>query len=167
MLSAGLLCAFASEFACPDQFNPNTPLAQIIEVDPMYPRITHICLSVANLEDCARFYQRYCQMEINQDRSVSGQGSMYLSEAGKKAGLILQIKSGGAQQTPADNDETHIGFSVESREIVDVLASMARAEGVMLYEPGEYLPNAYFCGIRDPNGNCVEFGFGQHAPPAA
>ena len=133
----------------------------------MYPRMTHICLSVANLEDSVRFYQRYCQMEIIEDRSFSGEGSVYLSEAGKKADLILQIKSGGAHQTLADNDETHIGFTVESREVVDVLASMAKAEGVMLYEPGEYLPNAYFCGIKDPNGNCVEFGFGQHAPPVS
>jgi catechol 2,3-dioxygenase-like lactoylglutathione lyase family enzyme len=131
----------------------------------MYPRITHICLSVANLEASVRFYQRYCQMEIVEDRSDNGKGSIYLSEAGRKADLILQIKSGGEHQTLAENDETHIGFSVESREVVDVLASMARAEGIMLYEPEEYLPNAYFCGIKDPNGNCVEFGFGQHAPP--
>jgi catechol 2,3-dioxygenase-like lactoylglutathione lyase family enzyme len=133
----------------------------------MYPRMTHICLSVSNLEDCARFYQRYCQMEVVEDRSVSGQGSMYLSEAGKESDFILQIKSGGEHQTLADNDETHLGFEVESREVVDVLASMARAEGVMLYEPEEYLPNAYFCGIKDPNGHCVEFGFGQHAPPTS
>lgn len=131
----------------------------------MYPKLTHLCLNVANLEDCVLFYRRYCQMKVIDDHSDNGEGSIYLTHNQASPSLVLQIKSGGEFVSLDENDETHLGFDVESREIVDVLASMARAEGVILFEPDEYMPNAYMCGIKDPNGNCVEFGFGQHAPP--
>ena len=131
----------------------------------MYPRITHLCLSVASLAECLLFYRRYCQLQIVEDRSKDGRGSVYLAEGGAETGLILQLKSDGERRVASAFDETHIGFEVDSKGVVDLLAGMARAEGIIAYEPDEYLPGSYFCGIRDPNGNCVEFGHGRHSPP--
>ena len=131
----------------------------------MYPVLNHLCLSVANLDDCVIFYRRYCQMRVVENRSSDGEGSVYLAEQGAGPAWILQLKSGGRDQPLEPSDESHLGFSVDSRGVVDLLAGMARAEGIVAYEAAEYLPGAYFCGVRDPDGNCVEFGCGQHAPP--
>ncbi len=39
----------------------------------------------------------------------------------------------------------------------DDIAKMAREGEIVFWEPDEYLPCAYLCGVKDPNGNCVEF----------
>ncbi|UCH38825.1 MAG: VOC family protein [Gammaproteobacteria bacterium] len=132
----------------------------------MRPRITHICLHVDNLEDCVRFYRRYCQMEVIEDLSRGGEGSVYMSEPGRQTDLVFQFMGGGRSHVPAENDERHFGFVVESREAVDVVAKMAREDGVLFFEADEYLPGAYLCTVKDPNGNCVEFSFGHKVPPA-
>ena len=132
----------------------------------MSPRMTHLCLHVESLDDCVRFYRRYCSMQVIVDRSKEGEGSVCLSEAGRKIEFVFQFKSGGKNFILADNEERHFGFIVESRQAVDDIADMAREDGVIFFEPDEYLPGAYLCGVKDPNGNCVEFSYGHRVPPA-
>ena len=133
----------------------------------MRPRLTHICLHVENLDECLQFYTRYCGLEIIEDRSAAGAGSIYLSESGTQSEVVLQLKSGGTNLDLADGDERHFCFNVESREAVDDIVKRAGADGILMFEADEYLPGAYFCGVRDPNGNCIEFSYGQHAPPVS
>jgi len=132
----------------------------------MQPRLTHLCLHVENLEDCVNFYRRYCRMEVIEDRSEGGAGSIYMSEAGRQNELVFQFKSGGMNLTMNENEERHFGFAVESREVVDDIAKLAREDEIIFFEADEYLPGAYLCGVKDPNGNCVEFGYGHKVPPA-
>ena len=132
----------------------------------MQPRLTHLCLHVENLEDCVAFYHRYCHMEVIDDRSEGGEGSIYMSETGRQNELVFQFKSGGVNLTLSENDEQHFGFVVESREAVDDIAKLARKDEIIFFEPDEYLPGAYLCGVKDPTGNCVEFGYGHTVPPA-
>lgn len=47
----------------------------------------------------------------------------------------------------------------------DDIAKMAREDEIVFWEPDEYLPGAYLCGVKDPNGNCVEFSIGHQVPP--
>ena len=131
----------------------------------MQSRMTHICLHVDNLKDSVLFYRRYCQMKIIADCTTEGEGSIYLSETGKEAELVFQFKSGGKSLTLTDNEETHFGFVVDSRKAVDEVATMAREDGTLFWEPDEYLQGAYICAVRDPNGNCVEFSYGHPVPP--
>jgi predicted lactoylglutathione lyase len=104
-------------------------------------------------------------MEVLEDRSEGGTGSVYMSEAGGQGKLVFQFKSGGANLSLNENEERHFGFTVESREAVDDIANLAREDEIIFFEPGEYLPGAYLCGIKDPNGNCVEFSYGHKVPP--
>ena len=48
---------------------------------------------------------------------------------------------------------------------VDDIANRAREDDILSFEPAEYLPGAYMCGVKDPNGNCVEFSYGHLVPP--
>jgi len=105
-------------------------------------------------------------MEVIEDHSEGGVGSVYMSEAGRQNELVFQFKSGGATLTLNEDDERHFGFAVESRKAVDDIAKLARQDEIIFFEPDEYLPGAYLCGVKDPNGNCVEFGYGHKVPPA-
>lgn len=89
-----------------------------------------------------------------------------MSEAARQNELVFQFKSGGTNLTLDESEERHFGFAVDSREAVDDIAKLAREDDIVFFEPDEYLPGAYLCGVRDPNGNCVEFGYGHKLPPA-
>ena len=104
-------------------------------------------------------------MEIIADRSEAGVGSIYMSEVGREKEVVLQFKSGGKSLSLSDIEERHFGFVVDSRQAVDDIAKMAREDEIVFWEPDEYLPGAYLCGIKDPNGNCVEFSYGHQVPP--
>jgi len=131
----------------------------------MSPTMTHICLHVKELDDCVRFYKDYCKMNVIDERVNAGEGSVYMTESGRQAGIVFQLKSGGDSLMLADDDERHFGFAVESKQAVDDIANRAREDEILFWEPDEYLPGAYFCSVKDPNGNSVEFGYGHPVPP--
>lgn len=57
----------------------------------------------------------------------------------------------------------HIGMAVESRAEVDAIFAAAQAAGIDgLWPPvdaGAIV--GYYCGVPDPDGNLVEFSYGQ------
>ena len=59
-------------------------------------------------------------------------------------------------------DYRHFGFAMHSRAAVDDLAERANARGDLVWPPREEpFPVGYYCGLRDPTGNYVEFSYGQ------
>lgn len=131
----------------------------------MQPRMTHICLHVENLQDCARFYRSYCHLKVLDDRSVNGEGSIYMAATENAMEPVLQLKSGGKLRIADKSDDGHFGFAVDSRDAVDAIALRGGKDGVLFFEADEYLPGAYFCVLLDPNGNCVEFSYNHPVPP--
>jgi hypothetical protein len=62
----------------------------------------------------------------------------------------------------------HFGFDVESREQIDRIADLARAEGTLKLGPLYAGPIVgYIALVRDPSGNTCEFSFGQSIKPDA
>ncbi len=60
----------------------------------------------------------------------------------------------------------HFGYDLPSRAAVDELAARADADGVLVYAPTDAGPIVgYFCMLRDPDGNLVEFSHGQPINP--
>lgn len=131
----------------------------------MPPKMTHICLHVENLQQCAAFYERYCGLSVVKDRTEGGEGSIYMKEQNQEYGIVFQLMSGGSKQHLSTSDNRHFGFVVDSRDTVDEIAENAHAEECLIWEPGEYIPGAYLCTVKDPNGNFVEFSFGHPMPP--
>ena len=131
----------------------------------MSPRMTHICLHVKDVDECTRFYKDYCKLQTIDERINEGEGSVYMAEVGRQAEIVFQLKSGGNNLTLAADEERHFGFVVESKQTVDDIAKRAREDGILFFEPEEYLPGAYMCGVKDPNGNCIEFSYGHSVPP--
>ena len=48
------------------------------------------------------------------------------------------------------------------------LAEPGREAGCLMWEPrDDAYPVGYYCGVRDPDGTCVEFSYGQPLGPGA
>jgi len=134
----------------------------------MSPAFTHLALHVRDLDACLRFYQTYAQMRLTHDRVSDGKRIVWLAEPRKENDFIVVLIPGGPGRDQNSGDFSHLGFALESKEAVDAIADKARAEGILEWEPRqEPYPVGYYCGIRDPDGNFVEFSFGQPLGPGA
>ena len=75
---------------------------------------------------------------------------------------------GGPGRNQTERDLSHLGFALESRAKVDTIADRAEVEGILAWEPVEEpYPVGYYCGVTDPDGNIVEFSYGQPLGPGA
>lgn len=134
----------------------------------MKAALTHIALHVDDFDACISFYDRYCGMSVCHRRTDPHSQVVWISEPGKEREFIIVVIDGGKHAAQAENDFSHLGFAVESSERVDELASDAKAEGCLVWPPRrEAYPVGYYCGIRDPGGNIVEFSYGQPLGPGA
>ncbi|MFZ3154298.1 VOC family protein [Pseudomonas sp.] len=134
----------------------------------MRPTLTHLALHVPDLEACVAFYEQFCAMRVIHQRAGKGSKIVWMAEPGKEHSFIFVIMPGGKDRQLAVDDYSHFGFALESREQVDRIAAQARAAGCLVWEPrDESYPVGYYCGLRDPAGNYVEFSFGQPLGPGA
>ncbi len=131
--------------------------------------LTHIALHVRDLDACVDFYRRYCGMGVTHERrDPSGSNVVWLAEPGREQEFIFVLLSGGPDRVPAKNDFSHLGFAMESQDAVDRIADRARTDGCLEWEPRqEPYPVGYYCGLKDPDGNFVEFSYGQPLGPGA
>ena len=134
----------------------------------MCPALTHVALHVPDLDACVAFYQQFCGMRVIHQRAGKGSQIVWMAEVGKEQHFIFVIMPGGQSRQLAANDYSHFGFAVSSRHEVDAIAERARIEGCLIWAPrDEPYPVGYYCGVRDPAGNYVEFSFGQPLGPGA
>ncbi|MBA1274006.1 VOC family protein [Stutzerimonas azotifigens] len=134
----------------------------------MRPALTHLALHVPDLEACIEFYERFCGMHVFHQRPGKGSRIVWMAEPGKEREFIFVIMPGGQARALAETDYSHFGFALGSREAVDEIAARARAAGCLIWEPREdEYPVGYYCGLRDPAGNYVEFSYGQPLGPGA
>ncbi|MFD2166980.1 VOC family protein [Thalassotalea euphylliae] len=133
--------------------------------------LTHIALHVADLEACVGFYQQYAGMYIIRDRRPHGEKGkriVWLAERGRETSFIMVVLPGGPKKQQADNDFSHLGFALESKQAVDDIAEQADRDGILVWPcKQEPYPVGYYCGIKDPDGNFVEFSYGQPLGPGA
>ena len=134
----------------------------------MRPTLTHLALHVPALDACIAFYERFCGMHVFHERPGKGSRIVWMAEPGKEREFIFVMMPGGMDRALAANDYSHFGFALASREEVDEIADRARDDGCLIWEPrDEPYPVGYYCGLRDPAGNYVEFSYGQPLGPGA
>jgi catechol 2,3-dioxygenase-like lactoylglutathione lyase family enzyme len=136
----------------------------------MRPVLTHIALHVRDLEASVRFYERLCELRCVHRRGdpAQGQGVVWLSEVGRERDFILVLISGGPARTVEGKDFSHLGFAVDSRAAVDRMAELGRQADCLAWPPREEpYPVGYFCALKDPDENFVEFSFGQPLGPGS
>ena len=93
---------------------------------------------------------------------------VWMAEPGRENDFIFVLMNGGQNIELPDADYRHFGFALESRAAVDTMAELGRQRGCLVWPPrDEGFPVGYYCGLRDPNGNFVEFSYGQPLGPGA
>lgn len=134
----------------------------------MHPTLTHLALHVPDLEACVDFYQRFCSMRVIHEREGKGSRIVWMAEPGNEHRFIFVIMPGGQERHLAVDDYSHFGFAVDSHDAVDRIAKEAEAAGCLIWPPRqEPFPVGYYCGLRDPAGNYVEFTYGQPLGPGS
>jgi catechol 2,3-dioxygenase-like lactoylglutathione lyase family enzyme len=136
----------------------------------MAPTLTHIALHVRDLEACVAFYRTFCGLDLVHERRDHNSGAriVWMAEPGRENELVYVLLPGGPGRDQNERDYSHAGFALDSREAVDAIAEKARRAGCLVWEPRqEPYPVGYYCGLRDPDGNFVEFSYGQPLGPGA
>jgi len=131
--------------------------------------LTHLALHVRDIEACIAFYQDYAGLKlIHQRDNKAGGEVVWLAEAGREQEFILVLLPGGPGRNQLDSDFSHLGFALSSRAAVDVIAARGKQNGILAWATREEpYPVGYYCGLRDPDGNFVEFSYGQPLGPGA
>lgn len=130
---------------------------------------THVALHVRDLAACVAFYRDFCGLKIVHERGEPGEPhAVWLAQPGRERDFIFVLLPGGPGRDQGDRDFSHFGFALASREAVDAIAARAEAAGCLIWAPHEEpWPVGYYCGLHDPDGNAVEFSFGQPLGPGA
>ena len=133
------------------------------------PTLTHLALHVRDLPGMIGFYREHCGLEVIHEREdTPGTQVVWMAEPARARRFIFVFISGGPGRDQEPGDYSHLGFALESREAVDAAAKKGREAGCLALEPREEpYPVGYYCGLSDPDGNLVEFSYGQPLGPGA
>ncbi len=123
---------------------------------------THVAIHARDVERAADFYRRYAGLLEVHRRVDDGTTVIWLGEEGREREFVI-VLLGMPHADPVEPPPmAHLGYAVDSRSAVDAIADMGRAEGILVEGPRDAGPIVgYFCIVRDPDGNWVEFSFGQ------
>ncbi len=135
----------------------------------MSPTCTHIAIHARDIDRSVLFYQRYAGLTVIHRRAESRTTVVWLAEPERGAAGVVIVLLGMSHAEPADPPPlAHIGYAVASRSEVDRIAAMAREDGILVEPPRDAGPIVgYFCIVADPDGNRVEFSYGQKLGPTA
>ncbi len=140
--------------------------------------LTHIALPVRDLDATLAFYEKYTNLVNIHERQdpETGLRTVWLANErdrtvdGAARFVIVLICGSLPTKVTGDIKEeygflrsiSHLGLSVDSRDDVDRLAAMAKADGCLLLGPmyrNEVV--GYICVVTDPDGNNLEFSVEQ------
>jgi len=131
----------------------------------MKPVLTHIALGVADIDRTVAFYRKHVGLRVVHERTDGGMRVVWLGEDEPDVDFVLVLLPIGSP-SGARGNLLHLGFAVGSREEVDAAAAAGRVEGILAAEPVYGGPIVgYFCIVTDPDGNQVEFSYGQPINP--
>lgn len=129
-------------------------------------RLTHVALPVSNIELTRAWYEKYTPLVPVHERlaePVTGEKPKEVLWLGHGDGtpfviVFIEMDEAQPQLTPTG----HLGIEVESEAEVDRMAALAADDGCLHWEAIRHPPPVgYVCAATDPDGNVVEFSFGQ------
>jgi catechol 2,3-dioxygenase-like lactoylglutathione lyase family enzyme len=118
------------------------------------------------VEKSVDFYRRFVGLHLVHDRTDGGVRVVWLSEQEEDPHFVLVIIGIPHEEEAERSLAEHLCYDLPSRQAVDEIAARGNAEGLLLQGPVDAGPIVgYFCMLRDPDGNIVEFSHGQPINP--
>ncbi|HJV09662.1 MAG TPA: VOC family protein [Acidimicrobiales bacterium] len=125
------------------------------------PRLSHIGLPVTDLAKSIAFYEKWAGMKVQKRPNDPGgvKGARLSYPDGDFAISLLEMPVSNALPMPG---VMHLGLDCTSKAQVDKIASDAKKAGILLSGPIDSGADlGYQTYISDPDGNNLEFSFGQ------
>jgi catechol 2,3-dioxygenase-like lactoylglutathione lyase family enzyme len=120
-----------------------------------------------DIEASTAFYTHHVGLREVHRRNDGGTTVVWMGEEGRPTQFVL-VLLGIPHPGGGEGPVAHLGYAVESHEEVDAAAERGRAAGLDVQGPVEAGPIVgYYCMLRDPDGNWIEFSHGQSLGPAA
>ena len=130
------------------------------------PHLTHVATRSRDVAKSVDFYQRFVGLHVVHDRLDDTVRVVWLSEQAEDPTFVLVIIGIPHEDQTDRSLAEHFGYDLPSREAVDEIAARGAAEGILMQGPVYAGPIVgYFCMLRDPDGNIVEFSHGQPINP--
>ncbi len=123
--------------------------------------LTHIALTVADIDRSIAFYGDFAGFEVVHRRTdpVSAHSVAWLSDLTRPFVVVL-IEAD--QPSPPLGGLNHLGVAVNARADVDRLAAKGHEESRKVLGPVDSgYPVGYWAFIEDPDGHNLEVSFGQ------
>jgi lactoylglutathione lyase len=122
--------------------------------------LTHIALSVSNLDASIEFYQKYAAMTVVHRRARDAVRVAWVTDNIRPFVIVL-VEAPGRQDPPL-GPFGHLGVACGSREELNQLHAEACREGRPTRAPIDApYPVGYTARIADPDGHSLELSFGQ------
>ena len=124
-------------------------------------RLTHIGLPVTDLAKSIAFYTKWAGMKV-QERPKDGGGIQGARMAQKGSTFVISLLEMPVQMALPMPGVMHLGLECTTKAQVDKVAADAKKAGILISGPIDSGPDlGYQVYISDPDGNNLEFSFGQ------
>ena len=124
-------------------------------------RLTHLGLPVTDLAKSIAFYEKWTGMKV-QERPKDPVGIKGARLAQKKGDFTISLLEMPMQMALPMPGVMHLGLDCTSKAQVDKIAADAKKAGILISGPVDSGPDlGYQTYIADPDGNNLEFSFGQ------
>ncbi|MDQ3897112.1 MAG: VOC family protein [Actinomycetota bacterium] len=126
-------------------------------------RLTHLGLPVTDLDKSITFYEKWAGMKVQERPNPKESGGITGARLSQKGGsFVISLLELPVQNALPMPGVMHLGFECESRAQVDKIATDAKKAGILISGPQDSGPDlGYQAYISDPDGNNLEFSFGQ------
>lgn len=128
----------------------------------MNSKFTHVALLVSDVDKTTDFYIKYCNLKVIERRVDPKSGYRVVWLGQNLNFVIVAFESEKKPIQSITKPLSHLGFSLANKEEVDQIAYIAKEEGLLKYGPVYFDPVVgYICEVLDPDGNSIEFSYGQ------